>query len=130
MKISYSYPGMRLAIIPVHYLKVMKVLDASQIKNPADHKTMSERRELSLLILYRSCNNKFHCQEIEFSYVFPTYARFLKRRPFLKAYRALSVRIRKVLLKATGEAMTFSLRSLLEIMSSLSPDLTMVILPL
>jgi hypothetical protein len=32
MKISYSYPGMRLAIFAVHYDKVMKMREARQIK--------------------------------------------------------------------------------------------------
>ena len=32
MKISYSYPGMRLAIIHIHCVKVMKDNNTSQIK--------------------------------------------------------------------------------------------------
>jgi hypothetical protein len=32
MKISYSKPGIRLAISPIHFYKVMKDLNTSQIK--------------------------------------------------------------------------------------------------
>jgi len=34
MKMSYSYPGITLAILVVHYDKVMKGLNSNQINNP------------------------------------------------------------------------------------------------
>jgi hypothetical protein len=47
---SYPYPGIRLAIIPVDYTKVIKEMNASQIK-------------------IRPCENELRCMEIPYTII-------------------------------------------------------------